>query len=644
MNVFRFLFVCILVFSQFSTAQSLRYEKQLVRDKLFDLAANPPTTNVVIEGDYATPEARAFMDYYLTVIRPREVKLSLLGYTYGAYNLLVDSGSYNDEAESQEFQAKMLAAADEWNQYSVDPAVTAELKEWARLSEGLTGDLADNARRAARERELEEFPEAMKPLLSEIDTLQQEFELALNNAPGNAALQEFSTARSEASRAFKAGEIDWAEATRRINEIYQKGGYERIGKEGVLAKGENLNRIAVIRSQLAKAKGFKTWAEYMTEMNGQGYEPAYRGPAQQREILKKLIAAARPRYQAIVNDRLLQLGIPSSELRYQYISLLSYNSFLQIRDHFPTADMTNMWEQTMLASGFKPETLSQILVDDEFRQGKNRTMAYMSGILDPYLDNVTINAVTLNVVQLPVDSPLWRPGFQYILQSYKAPGVSDLETAFHEGGHALEGLLRFQQVSSPSSYGYVEIPSMTMEYFTRDPEVLYGLAKEVNGKKPDLAYIRELAEGAEKNGVFTIMALATDALYDTDIWDYDYAAPGAQTFLQRAEQLDSEIARLAGDPADIAMPAATWYQRFATTHFTSGSVRYMGYVYAEIGSRMMADFIYDELERTTGRRTWNAQPGLADIFTKKFFQVGWKKLFPTNIEEITGRKFDPATF
>jgi hypothetical protein len=34
----------------------------------------------------------------------------------------------------------------------------------------------------------------------------------------------------------------------------------------------------------------------------------------------------------------------------------------------------------------------------------------------------------------------------------------------------------------------------------------------------------------------------------------------------------------------------------------------------------------------------------AQIYAEKFVSQGWKSTFPSNIEKITGRKFDPEAF
>lgn len=623
-------------------AQVQRYDKEKTREILLKLGQRTELDKLLLQGEYPKSTTRPFLEFYVDKIYPRAEKINDIVMRYRTFQLLMDSASYRDQAEYEKFQQEWQKAAEDYNSFLTDKQYTAELKEWARLAEGLQGQLPDLARRSAHERDLESFSEDLKPKLDEVERLEKEYTLALKDAPSNGNLAELTRERVELRRAFKAGEITFAEAQERSNALSRKGGYHFVGFEAVQAKGENLNRIAVLRTELAKAKGFKTWADYMLELTGQGYEPAYRGPVQQRQFLRDYISALAPLQRQLIEERITELGLADRRdtLRNNHTLLLTLPDLDQLQPYFPPSNVTDMWEKTMLESGFRKDSLAQILVDDQLREGKNRTMAYMAGLVSPYTGYTTLNTETLNFVEIPKNSPDWKPGFSYILQNYLG-SYRDYETAFHEGGHALEKTLKFKQEASDEAYGYVEVPSMTMERFMRDPLVVFNNATPLNGQRPTLNEVAELVENNEKNEIVSLLDMATQALFDTELWDYDYTQPGAQTYLQRVEALSEEVHQLANRFPHPDSPVPSFYSWVATTHFTSGNVRNIGYTYAEIASRMMTQFISDEIEKQSGRRTWYMQPQLANIFADRFFSVGWKKLFPTNIEEITGRKFDP---
>ena len=134
--------------------------------------------------------------------------------------------------------------------------------------------------------------------------------------------------------------------------------------------------------------------------------------------------------------------------------------------------------------------------------------------------------------------------------------------------------------------------------------------------------------------------MAQTALFDTELWAYDYSQPQAQTFLERIEQLTKETDLLGKQFPDVETATPLFYHNVSTTHYTSGNVRQIGYVYAEIASIMMAEHFSNRLETLTGRRSWHKQPLLAGLFEKELYSEGWKLPFPKNIEKITGRPYD----
>jgi hypothetical protein len=623
-----------------------RYQREATRARLLDLGLNPPQSRLVVTGSYPTGAARAFIEFYVDRIHSKQSEFDNLGMRYATLRLLRDSGSQNDETEFETWSREFEEVAQRYNDFLVDPAWTETLHEWARLAEGLKGQLPDLARRMAKERDLESYPPELKPALDEIEKLEQEYEDALRSAPANADLGDFGQRLVAVRRQVKTGEIPFAEGQKIVRELFAKTGYHYVGYQAAQAKGENLNRIAILRTQLAKAKGFPTWAAYVLEMSGQGYTPEFRGPANQKLFLRRYLEALRPLEKAYIDSRLAEAGLSPeqrADLRNQDIGFLTGPGLELLQPYFPNDRITSIWEKVLLESGFKPETLNQILVDDGFRDGKNRSMAYLSGLLPPYNTTTVLDSDRLEFRGMSKAKDKLKDGFVYILQSYKGMGISDLSTAFHEGGHATEKILKYKDKPVNEAYGYVEVPSITSEHFTKDAEVLWHHAVPVDGRKPSLEEIERLISNSEKKEVINIAGLAGQSLLDLELWDYDYTQPGAQTFLQRVESVGRETESLTFDFGDVDSPVPFYYHNVATTHFTSGNVRNIGYDYAGIASHMMADYISDELEKVSGRRSWYNQPEFARIFAEKFVSVGWRKPFPANIEAITGRKFDPMT-
>ena len=632
----------LLLIAGASQAQVQRYDFETTRRRLESLRTDPPRIKTEVVGQASSARARAFLDFYLNKLVPRNERLAELGYQYSSYNLLRDSASHASEAERALWSEEFARLSNEWSAVSVDQQWKADLEEWARLAEGLSGEYPDLARKWAREARLGFMPPELEPVLNETAALMRGWQDAVRVAPAVDGMPEFERIKTRALRDFKDGKITLAEGLRIVHDLHDRAGRHFIGFEAARAAGENLNRVAVLRTRIAKANGYPSWAAYQTEVNGEGYGPEYRGSANQIRHMREFLRALRPIAEAYYDRRLRELGLEDQKPRLtdQDVDFLTGAGWEMLQPHFPDDKITDMWEQTLLASGFRPEPLAQIIVDDESRPGKDRNNKYMSSPVLPHNAVQLIDARTLSGVSMARTRPELRDGFVYILQSYPGNGLNGLRTAFHEGGHATERLLKYKDREAEEAYGYVEVPSLTSEYFLRDPDVVHALAVEVDGRKPGraevAAYLRNNA-GAE---LHQLIRLVKRALFDLELWSVDYTAPDAPTFLEAVERIFKEVGALGDVFPEYESKVPQFYEWISTSHFVSGQVRYPGYVYATIGAAMMADFISDELERETGRRGWYHQPGFARIFGEKFVSQGWRQPTPQNLESITGRVFD----
>lgn len=627
-----------------SLAQVQKYDEK-TRDKLLFLKNNPPPVRIVLKGEFKSEQEKLFVEFYLQKIVPQDEKSRAMFFQAVALKLLMDSGSQNSDVEMKAWEKEYLHVSSQFNELAVNEQWTATLKLWAKLAEGLSGQLADDARRQWRERELSVFPVEMKATMDQIDTFQLEHDNATNAAESANKLSEVYPELVAAGLEFREGKISFEAATARINAAYQKGGYHFVGHEAAQAAGESLNKMAILRTKLAQSKGKKTWSEYVLTITGDGYTEKYRGLEKQRDLLVQVIAMVRPVLQQMYTNRMQVLGLKPEQLRNQYLGLLRPKGLQQLTPYFPADKITQTWEETMIESGFSPEVLSQILVDDSVtREKKNKTIAYLMPWFGPYTEVEELDLATLKFDEEPLHSDKWRKGLVYILQSYKVGGLSEYGTAFHEGGHALEKVTKMKTIATDEAYGYVETPSMTMERFLKDPEFIFQKAFEADGKKPTREEIAEMLSGEKMLDVVQFMHLMTSSLFDLDLWNYDYTKPKAQTFLERVKFLEEKIEKYAGsDYGNVPSPVPFYYSQVATSHFTSGDVRNIGYLFAEAASTLMANFLSDSLEKETGRRTWYQQPGLAKILVDKFYSQGWKTTFPENIEGITGRNYDPVS-
>lgn len=639
--------LCAAVFTAGLTAhaQVTRYEKELVRRRMLALTTEP-AAKLVIEGTPKSAREAEFLKFYESTIFPKLQWELGLEKRYRAYALLRDSGSHNSEKELEQWTAQIDKIIEEDNAHMVDPKWTAALKQWAELSQGLDGDLPRMARAMHKARDLEAFSEDMKPKMDEMERLAREVSDVRRNTQAGKFLPEFMTTLQKARRDFKSGVITLDEGMKLVRELHNRGGHHAVGYEVAQKAGDKLTRIAQLRTELAQSKGFKTWADYRLQVSGQGYTEEYRGSENQRRFLTEYLTELAKVRDLFVSQRLKALNLEHrrDEFRFQDWNYLTPPGIEMLQPYFPNEAITSIWEKTLIENGFKPEELKQIYVDDEFRDGKNQTEAYLSGIQGPYNDTLVVRAGDLSYAPVRRGKTELKPGIVYILQSWKNSGVRDLTTAFHEGGHATEKLLKFKidRYLMDEAYGYVEVPSIMSEKMAHSAQMLYDNAVPIDGKKPDLKVFEEYVNAFLRAEIVNDMIGASQALFDLELWSIDYTAPGAPSFVEAIKQVSEATDQWSNVFPDLETDIPMYFNNLSTGHFSSGNVRYIGYIYAGIAAEMMADFISDELERETGRRDWYRQPSFAKIYGDRFVSEAWKTQFPTNIERITGRKFDPG--
>ena len=132
------------------------------------------------------------------------------------------------------------------------------------------------------------------------------------------------------------------------------------------------------------------------------------------------------------------------------------------------------------------------------------------------------------------------------------------------------------------------------------------------------------------------------ALFDLAIWNEPYREGGpkfTERFLAIYEDLRNRYFPQERDWMPEGVVAGSY--KFSTRHFYSGSVRYHGYVYANMAAEEIAEHLWDTLGLTTGRRTLYRQPSLAGLLIDGLYKRGFTRPLPLAIEEFTGKKFEP---
>ncbi|MFI9592240.1 M3 family metallopeptidase [Nonomuraea sp. NPDC052265] len=157
----------------------------------------------------------------------------------------------------------------------------------------------------------------------------------------------------------------------------------------------------------------------------------------------------------------------------------------------------------------------------------------------------------------------------------------EVNTAFHEFGHALHGLfseVRFPRVSGTSvPRDFVEYPSQVNEMWVTWPEVLANYAKHHETGEPMPAELVEKLNAAEKfNQGFTTVEYLAATLLD---WAWHRLADGEQ--VADAQAFEQEALKAAG--IDVALVRPRYRTNYFAHIFSGGySAGYYSYIWSEV--------------------------------------------------------------
>jgi len=216
-------------------------------------------------------------------------------------------------------------------------------------------------------------------------------------------------------------------------------------------------------------------------------------------------------------------------------------------------------------------SLVGILYTDYFPRGGKRPGAWMNQIEPQYIDadGVDHRPVIINVGNFnkpTKDAP-------------SLLSMDDVETLFHEFGHALHGLLSKAHYKSLSGTNtprdFVELPSQFMENYCYHPEVLktYAFHYQTGELIPD-----ELVEKINKAGKFN-QGFVTTELLSASILDMDYHELKAIDTIDVNAFEAASMAKMHMIPEIIVRYRSTFYNHIFTTGYEAG---YYSYTWAAV--------------------------------------------------------------
>lgn len=241
-------------------------------------------------------------------------------------------------------------------------------------------------------------------------------------------------------------------------------------------------------------------------------------------------------------------------------------------------------------------SLIGVLYTDYFPRASKRAGAWMENITPQYKkDGKNIRPIICNVgnfTKPTADKP-------------SLLNMDEVETLFHEFGHALHGLLT--QCTYPGQSGtnvsrdFVELPSQIMENWCFEPQVMKTYAKHYKTGEiiPD-ALIEKIQKAGTFNQGFTMVELLSAALLDMDYHSMKDTADFDVNAFEKAS-----LDRIGMIPEIIVRYRSTYFNHIMAGGYSAG---YYSYTWAEVldadafQSFVETGDIYNQ-ERATSFRT-----------------------------------------
>ncbi len=216
------------------------------------------------------------------------------------------------------------------------------------------------------------------------------------------------------------------------------------------------------------------------------------------------------------------------------------------------------------------DSLIGILYTDYYPRSGKQAGAWMNNISEQYIkDNVNHRPVICNVGNLTKPTSD-KPALL---------SMDDVETLFHEFGHALHGLL--SQCTYPSLSGtnvardFVELPSQIMENWCWEPEVIktYAFHYKTGEVMPD-----ELIEKIQQSSTFN-QGFAMTELLSAALLDMDYHTIKDTSDIDVTAFENATMKRIGMIPQIVVRYRSTYFNHVFSGGYSAG---YYSYTWAEV--------------------------------------------------------------
>jgi peptidyl-dipeptidase Dcp len=376
---------------------------------------------------------------------------------------------------------------------------------------------------------------------------------------------------------------------------------------GYIMRGDNnddfdnkkiLSRMASLRAQRAQLLGYENHASFVLEQN------MAKNPENVNELLDELIAAAMPmakkeaqELQKLINKRKDGITLEPWDWWY-YAEILRKEKFdldeAEMRPYFKLENVRDgVFETANRLWGIqfvpKPEYPKYhedvqvyevteadgshigVLMMDFFPRASKRGGAWMSSYRKQYR---SANGEMI--------TPIITTNFNFTAPSAGKPALlswDEVQTTFHEMGHAFHGLLSNCTYNSLSGTSvprdFVELPSQIMEHWAAEPEVMAYYAKHYEtGEVIPQELIDKMQKSATFNQGFAMAEFLSAAALDMD-W---------HTLTEAKEYDATEFENNSLEETGLIPEIVVRYRSPYFSHIFSGgySAGYYSYIWSEV--------------------------------------------------------------
>lgn len=636
-------------------AARAEFDRKAERAKMLELAKKVSESEIKIKGPRhfdGRPKhvkfARFFVKTLWPVLNARQTNERL----FEIWMVMIDRALYNDDAEKALWKSNMTDAQNRLDALLADKSYYANLQKAAELAQGLKGPLVDFVLKQAEQNKIEGYPAEALADLGRLSAIMAEVSSLSNESTVTSAMlaEAAKTADALEQNYFKNPTAETFEKTWPALEALAPKGTGAKGQD-IAKRGEALfNEAAILRTRIARAKGFETWADLIMATQASTYAPAFHTAQGRIEFLEGVLSATQAPYEALMRkvvQNAQERGLPVTyeSLRGSQVGLIMPQTETLLSSYFQLEKFEEIWRKTMRESGAPEEFFSQVNLDG-YPRDKKQTHAYMARLSLRKPHTVVLDTEKLSV-SAEGGAKNWFPAAIFIVQNMRKDGPSFLRTVFHEGGHALDYFHRDNYFpvleEREASNSYSETHSTTMEQFLTDESFLLANGKTREGAPLSAKLAREYIMNSRISALGDLRARFAGALYDLKVWNVAYT-PDSETFTQRSYRLRREASEMASlRPSRVVHGVDPGWSGFATTHFYGGQVRYIGYVFAQVAALLTHEELLNRAEKATGRRTLYQQPKLVEWLREGYYREQFSKPFPLPIERFIGKKFEPQS-